>query len=314
MHIKSLKIFCDVVKHRSFSKAADANGVSQSNASQVVLHLEEHLGVQLLDRSRRPFVLTCEGEKYYEGCLDLLQKYDLLEKDVRSLHEVEEARVNVASIYSVGLAHMSQYLRDFSAQNPQCDIRLEYLHPDRVKEVVETEQADFGIISYPEESRLLAAVAWRDEPMVIVAPPTHPLASRVRAPLEAVRGQSFVAFQHGLRIRDEIDQEFALRGIEVVAEFEFDNIETIKRAVEVGSSVSILPEPTIAREVAGGTLVAIPLSGQQLSRPLGFVYRRNRDLSGAARRFIEYLQSHADDELALSASDSSSTKTKTVLA
>ncbi|MCO6042296.1 LysR family transcriptional regulator [Aeoliella sp. ICT_H6.2] len=314
MHIKSLKIFCDVVKHRSFSKAADANGVSQSNASQVVLHLEEHLGVQLLDRSRRPFVLTPEGDRYFEGCLDLLQKYDVLEEDIRSLHEAEEARVNVASIYSVGLAHMSQYLRDFSAQNPNCNIRLEYLHPDRVREVVETEQADFGITSYPQESRLLAAVAWRDEPMVIVAPPTHPLASRGRAPLEAVRGQSFVAFQQGLRIRDEIDQEFDLRGIEVVVEFEFDNIETIKRAVEVGSSVSILPEPTVAREVALGTLVAIPLSGQQLSRPLGFVYRRNRELSGASRRFIEYLQSHADDELVLAKSVSSSTNKKTVLA
>jgi DNA-binding transcriptional LysR family regulator len=314
MQLRSLKVFCDVVKMRSFSKAADANGVSQSNASLMVQHIEENLGTQLLDRSRRPFVLTSEGERYFEGCLDLLQRYAALEREVRSLHEAEESRVNVASIYSVGLAHMSQHLRGFSALHPQCDIRLEYLHPDRVMEVVETDQADFGITSYPQETRLLTAVPWRSERMVIVAPPTHPLASRDRVPLEAVRGQSFVAFQEGLRIRDELDHEFSLRGIEVVIEFEFDNIETIKRAVEVGSSLSILPEPTVAREVAMGSLVAIPLSGLQLSRPLGFVYRRDREMNGTTRRFLEYLQLHADDELASPTPALSSSKTEAVIA
>lgn len=314
MQLRSLKIFCDVVKMRSFSKAADANGVSQSNASLMVQHIEENLGTQLLDRSRRPFVLTSEGERYFEGCLDLLQRYAALEREVRSLHDAEESRVNVASIYSVGLAHMSQHLRGFSEQHPQCDIRLEYLHPDRVIEVVESDQADFGITSYPQETRLLTAVPWRSERMVIVAPPTHPITSRERVPLEAVRGQSFVAFQEGLRIRDELDHEFSLRGIEVVIEFEFDNIETIKRAVEVGSSLSILPEPTVAREVAMGSLVAIPLSGLQLSRPLGFVYRRDREMNGTTRRFLEYLQLHADDELASPPPALSNSKTEAVIA
>lgn len=296
MQLKSLKIFCDVVKQRSFSKAASANGVSQSNASQVVLHIEENLGVQLVDRSRRPFVLTTEGQRYFEGCLELLQKYSALEREVRSLHDAEEARVTVASIYSVGLAYMSQQLQGFSTEYPQCNIRLEYLHPDRVIEVVESDQADFGITSYPQESRCLAAERWRDEPMVLVTPPSHPLAERQRAPLEAVRGEQFVAFQKGLRIREEIDREFALRNIEVSVQFEFDNIETMKRAVEVGSCVTLLPEPTVAREVAGGTLVAVALSGQELSRPLGFVYRRDREMSGTTKRFLEYLQLHADDE------------------
>ena len=180
-------------------------------------------------------MLTGEGQRYFDGCLSLLKQYEALERDVRSLHEAEESRVTLASIYSAGLAHMSQHLRDFSAQFPNSDIRLEYLHPDRVIEVVETDQADFGIISYPEDTRVLAAVPWRTEPMVIVGSPTHPIARRDRAPLEALRGEPLVAFQKGLRIREEIDREFAIRSIEVVVQFEFDNIETIKRAVEVSS-------------------------------------------------------------------------------
>jgi len=298
MHIKSLKIFCDVVKQRSFSKAADANGVSQSNASQVVHQLEEHLGVQLLDRSRRPFVLTSEGQRYFDGCLKILNLYTAIERDVRTQHAEAESRITIASIYSVGLAHMSQHLRDFTAQSPNCDIRLEYLHPDRVLEVVESDQADFGITSYPESSRTLAASAWRSEELLIVVPPQHRLASRQRAPLEALRGESMVAFQQGLKIRDEIDRELQLRNVEVVVQFEFDNIETIKRAVEVGTGISILPEPTVAREMAAGTLVGVPLSGQQLLRPLGFVYRRDRELGATARLFVEYLRQHANDPAA----------------
>ena len=210
---------------------------------------------------------------------------------------------------------MSQYLHHFSGQFPTSDIRLEYLHPDRVTEVVESEQADFGITSYPKESRLLAAVPWRLEPMVIVSAPSHPIAQRDRAPLEALRGETFVAFQQELPIREQIDRELALRSVEVVVQFEFDNIETIKRAVEVSSSLTILPAPTVAREVAAGMLSAVSLSGQELTRPLGFVYRRDREMSGTARRFLEYLQEHADDALAASPSAvKSNTKTPTAVA
>ncbi|MGI9457490.1 MAG: LysR family transcriptional regulator [Aeoliella sp.] len=291
MHLKSLHIFCDVVRRRSFSKAADENGVSQSGASQAVHQLEERLGVRLIDRSRRPFVLTGEGERYYEGCEALLRRYDELEREVRSFHDDAAARVTIASIYSVGLAHMSQHLREFAAVCPEADLRLEYLHPDRVIEVVESNQADIGIVSYPTETRSLCATGWRNEPMVVVASPDHPLASQTKAPLEALRGEPFVAFQQGLRIREEIDRELALRNVEVRSEFAFDNIETIKRAVEIGSGLSILPEPTIDREVASGTLVSIQLSGQQLHRPLGLIHRRDCELSATAQKFINFLQS-----------------------
>lgn len=299
MHLKALKIFCDVVRQRSFSRAASENGVSQSNASQAVHHLETRLGVLLIDRSRRPFVLTSEGEHYYDGCVSLLRRYEELEREVRSLHNQVASRVTVASIYSVGLAHMSQHLRDFAALCPEADIRVEYLHPDRVVEVVESEQADLGIVGYAEATRTLAAERWRDEPMVLVAPLEHPLARRDRAPLEALRGEPLVAFQAGLKIREAIDRELELRHVEVRVALEFDNIETIKRAVEIGAGLAVLPEPTVAREAAAGTLATVCLSGQQLLRPLSLIYRRDREMSGMATRFIEFLRQHADDPLAM---------------
>jgi DNA-binding transcriptional LysR family regulator len=297
MHIRFLKIFCDIVQLASFSRAAEANGISQSNASQVVHQLEERLGVRLIDRSKRPFVLTPEGQRFHEGSRVIVQRYDDLEREVKSLHAAVEARLTVAAIYSVGLAHMSRFQREFLAANPRADVRLEYLHPDRVYEAVENGQADLGLVSYPEASATLAAINWRSEPMVLVCHPQHPLAGRTSVSLASLADQPLVAFQEGLKIRSEIDHVLAERRISVRVELEFDNIETIKQAIEVGAGVSLLPQPTIARELAMGTLAMVAIDGQPLSRPLGIIHRRDRKLSETADRFVVMLQSQGVDEL-----------------
>lgn len=297
MHIRSLRIFCDIVDLGSFSRAAEVNGVSQSNASQVVHQLEDRLGVQLIDRSRRPFVMTPEGQRFHEGSRVIVQRYEDLEREVRSLHEAVVARLTVASIYSVGLAHMSRYLREFLAANPQADIRLEYLHPHRVYEAVDNGQADLGLVSYPQESRSLATIPWRTEPMVLVCHPEHPLAHELSVSLAELEGEPIVAFQAGLQIRAEIDAAFAKRHVEVEIALEFDNIETIKRAIEIGAGVSILPEPTVDREVSSGTLIKVRLDEAFLARPLGIIHRRDRKLSEMAERFVGLLQARADEPI-----------------
>lgn len=291
MHLKSLKVFCDVVGWRSFSRAADENGISQSGASQVVHQLEQRLGVKLIDRSKRPFVLTPEGEAYYEGCRKLVQRYDALEDQVRTLHEEVSGRVRVVSIYSVGLHHMSRYLQQFLSQYPKANVRLEYQHPHRVCEAVEKDQADLGLVSYPRSSRTIEAFAWREEPMVLVCAPAHRLASRKKLPLEELTGERMIGFDADLPIRREIDRVLQLHTADARVVMEFDNIETIKRAVEIDAGVALLPEPTIMGEVAAGTLVAVPLATDELVRPLGIIHRRGKEMSSTTRRFVELLQS-----------------------
>jgi DNA-binding transcriptional LysR family regulator len=185
MHLKSLKIFCDVVGRRSFSRAAAENGISQSGASQTVNSLEDHLGVKLIDRTKRPFVLTPEGEVYYQGCRKLVQRYFALEEDVRTLHEEVAGRVSVASIYSIGLSHMNGFVQRFLQAYPKSNVRLQYQHPRRVYELVETNQVDLGVVSYPRSSRPIKATTWREEPMVLVCAPGHRLASQPQVALAA---------------------------------------------------------------------------------------------------------------------------------
>src|SRR5271155_1074125 len=106
MQLEFLQIFCDVARHRSFSQAATANGLSQSAVSQIVLQLERRLGVQFIDRSTRPLQLTTLGQKFYEGCRTLIEQYRELEASIRSAQTEIDASVEVAAIYSVGLGDM----------------------------------------------------------------------------------------------------------------------------------------------------------------------------------------------------------------
>ena len=289
MQFRSLKIFCDVVDRRSFTAAADENGLSQSAASQVVHQLEERLGTRLLDRSRRPFVLTPEGKAYYEGCRQIVREYEALESHVKSLHDAMAGRLTVAAIYSVGLAHMRRYVQQFRALHPNASVRLEFLHPERVYEVVENGDADLGLVSYPQSSRTVEFLPWRNEPIVIVCAPDHRLAGRSSAPVEALSGETLVGFERGLRIRDEIDRELVRRKVDLERGLEFDNIETIKQAVEIGAGVALLPEPTVERERAAGTLVSLDLEGDSIVRPLGILHRRHGELPAVAKEFIDML-------------------------
>ncbi len=295
MNLKSLKIFCDIVSRRSFSKAAAENGISQSAASQVVGQLESHLGVRLIERSKRPLSPTREGQVFYDGSRKLIAAYDSLEDQVRTLHDDVAGRVRVAAIYSVGLHHMSRYVQEFMSRHPKANVRLEYLHPDRVLESVEQGQADIGIVSYPRSTRTVEAQPWRDEPIVLVCAPGNAFAGRVQASLGELHNQRMVGFDADLVIRHEIDRALAAAGAEPSVVMEFDNIETIKRAVEIDAGIALLPEPTIGRELAAGTLAMVRLVGDELVRPLGIIHARGKSLAPTAQRFVELLQGHAHD-------------------
>ena len=295
MNLKSLKVFCDIVVRRSFSKAAEDNGMSQSGASQIVGQLEQHLGVQLLERSKRPLVPTREGQVFFDGCRRLLARYEALEDEVRTLHEEVAGRVRVAAIYSVGLHHMSRAVREFMTLHPRANVRLEYLHPDRVIESVESGQADLGLVSYPRATKTLDAEPWREEPFVLVAAPSNALAALASVRPGDLDRRPLVGFDPDLVIRHEIDRALAAHGVEPEVVMEFDNIETIKRAVEIDAGVALLPAPTVGSEVAAGTLRAIPLDvDPPLHRPLGIVRVRGKPLPPTAARFLAFLRGQAE--------------------
>jgi DNA-binding transcriptional LysR family regulator len=292
MQLESIKIFCDVVHWASFSRGARENGISQSSASQVVHQLEVRLGVKLIDRSKRPLVPTSQGKVYYDGCKDLVGRYLEVENRVKSLENDKKlaGTVRVAAIYSVGLLHMSRYVEQFRQAYPAVDVRIDYLHPTRVIESVIGGSSELGLVSFPRKWPELTAIPWREEEMVLAVHPSHRFARLDEVDAEALDGETFVGFESELPIRRAVDQFLRKHGVHVRVALEFDNIETIKRAVEVPSGVAILPEPTLSGEVKAGMLCAVRFKDRRPTRPLAIIHRRSEQPGLAASRFLELLR------------------------
>ena len=295
MHLEALSIFCDVVRHQSFSRGALANSVSQSAASQAVRQIERRLGAQLIDRSRRPWRLTPEGKLFFQGCQEIVDRYHELEEAVQRRQDPSGYTVRLASIYSVGLHDLGQYVDRFRAAVPGAHVDIEYMHPDEIPTRIRNDRSDVGLLAFATPGRDLAVVPWRRQAMAVACPPAHRFARRTTAigPRE-LTGAAFVTFDRGLPVRRELDRYLRRHGAEVDVVAEFDTIENIKQAVEDGAGVAILPESTLRREVERQTLVAVPLDKPDgeaaFVRPLSIVHRRRRRLNPAVTEFIRLLR------------------------
>ncbi len=312
MNLETLKLYCDIVRLHSFSQGAALNQVSQSAASQAVQQLETELRVQLIDRSKRPFMLTPEGEKFFEGSQEVLDRYDAVRNAIAPVHSQVTGIVRVAAIYSVGIHIMSDHTQRFMTAYPQARVRVEYLHPQKVVDAVLSDSADLGLLSYPPRNRSLTVLPWRAETMVFVCHPTHRLARRKSIARGDLEGENFVAFDTDLRIRKVIDRYLRKPpepGHPNVV-MEFDNIETIKQAISVAAGVSILPQATVLKEVGNRTLIAIPLASADLVRPLGIIHRRGKALTPTITRFLDQLRT-SSIPLAASTETPQKTATKT---
>lgn len=288
MYLHSLKIFCDVVRHHSFSRGALANHVSQSAASQAILQIEKTMGVDLLDRSKRPWELTPQGRVFFDGAQDIVTRFAELTEAMRQ-QVVSGYTVRVAAIYSVGLQDMSQYERRFKELVPGAEVKLEYMHPERVVDRVLSGQADLGLLAFGRVGPELAVTPWREEAMVFTTLPGHRLAGERSIRAEDLHGERFVAFDPALAIRKEVDRFLRRKRVSVEVSAEFDSIENIKRAIEEGVGVSILPEPTLRREIEQGSLVVVPIAGVRFVRPLRIIHRKKLRLNPAVQRFLELL-------------------------
>jgi DNA-binding transcriptional LysR family regulator len=271
------------------SKGAAHCGVSQSAASQHVQEVERRLGVTLFDRSTRPLELTPAGKLYNDFCRDILSKEEELGLALESLKHQLDGAVRVASIYSIGLSEMNHLQEEFSARYPTVQLQVEYMRPEKVYEAVLNGTADLGLVSYPEASREIAAIPWRDEEMQVAVPPAHPFAKRDEVHPADLNGQTFIGFDEDLSIRRELDRFLRAQGVEVNLAMHFDNIQTIKEAVALGTGISILPARTMQAEIAQGRLVAVKLHAPDLVRPVGVVHRKRKKLNRAAQAFLELL-------------------------
>jgi DNA-binding transcriptional LysR family regulator len=290
LHLSEARLFKEISQTKSISKAAQHCGVSQSAATQHVQEVERRLGQPLIDRSTRPLALTEAGKLYADFCRDVLRREEQFFLSLERLKGDAEGTVRVASIYSVGLSEMSRLRDQFERRYPNAQLHVDYLRPDKIYEAVLADHADLGLVSYPVSKRELAIIPWRKEQMAVAVAPSHPLAGKTLLQPGDLNGQAFIGFDEDLLIRRELDRFFRDQGVEVHQVMQFDNIQTIKEAVALGSGISILPERTMQSEIEQGRLVSIPLYAPGLLRPVGIVHRKRKKFNLATQAFLKLLR------------------------
>ncbi|MBK9155145.1 MAG: LysR family transcriptional regulator [Chloracidobacterium sp.] len=292
MHIETLKIFCDLVDLQSFSLAAERNFVTQSAVSQQIRSLEEKFKRRLLERvrGRREIKMTPAGEVFYRESRNVLSAYDGLNESLRGIVGTIGGTVKVATVYSVGLHEMPAKVGEFMSKYPSARIDLEYSRTTKVVRDVLNGSVELGVLAFPEPRRGLTVVQMPSHRLVLICPPDHKLAKRSQVRAADLDGLEFVLFERDTPTRKATDRILKERGVTVKKVAEFDNIETIKRAVQVGFGLAIVPQPAVTDEVRSGQLAVVKLAEKEWTRPVGVIYRSDRDLSLAAKKFVQLLE------------------------
>ena len=290
MQIESLKVFCDLAETESFTKSAQINHVTQSAVSQQISSLERIFKSLLIERSKKKFRLTREGQVLYEYSKQIIQTYDSLFHKLQEIKDIISGTIRVSTIYSVGLHDLPPYLKKFLKAYPTVNVHIEYRRSNQVYDDVLGNVVDLGLVAYPVKDGKLEIVPLRKDMLVLICHPQHPIAKNKSVKLKAIDGQKFISFEPDIPTRRATDKILKDHEVTVQHAMEFDNIETVKRAVEIDAGISIVPLGTVTQEISKQTLASVTIEDGEFYRPLAAIYKKNKVLSPAMKQFLTILK------------------------
>src|SRR5918912_3181463 len=195
MQIESLKVFCDLAETESFTKAASINHVTQSAVSQQISALERQFKSLLIERSKKKFRLTREGQVLYDFSKQIIQTYDALHSKLQELKDIISGTIRIATIYSIGLHDLPPYIKKFMKDYPTVNVHVEYRRANQVYEDVLGNVVDLGLVAYPVRDNKLELFPLRKDTLVLISHPQHPIAKNKSIKLKTLSGQKFIGFE-----------------------------------------------------------------------------------------------------------------------
>ncbi len=289
MQVDNFKIFADLVETKSFSKAARLNGITQSAVSQQARAMEKHFNNLLIDRSQKQFQLTREGNRVYRAAKEILHVYEKLMSELMEMKRVISGTIRLSTIYSIGLHELPPFIKSFLTDFPSVNVRVEYRRSNLVYEDILHNSVDFGLVAFPIKMKQIEIIPFREDRLVAICHPNHPLARKTNVDVSMLGQYKFISFDPDIPTRKAVDQIFRDNKIDAEPVMEFDNIETVKRAVEINAGIAIAPQATVAQEIKQGTLASVNLNGRGFTRPLAILHRKGRVLTPAMKKFVKTL-------------------------
>jgi LysR family transcriptional regulator, low CO2-responsive transcriptional regulator len=289
--LHQLRIFHAVARHSSFARAAEELHLSPPTLSLQVKQLSETVGQPLFEQLGKKIYLTTAGQTLAEACADIEARMERLSEDLSALHGVERGSLKLAILTTVKYT-VPKLLGGFCAAHPGIDVAMVVGNRENLLQRLARNQDDLCIMGQPPENMDLVCEDFADNPLVLVAPPDHPLVGKKRIAPQRLRDQPFILREPGSGTRLTAERFFASHGLAMKNRLEVGSNEAIKQTVAGGLGLAVLSAHTVVAELALGELVLLDVKGFPLIRRWHVVYPRGKRLSAAATAFKTWLFTH----------------------
>ncbi|MBX2998078.1 MAG: LysR family transcriptional regulator [Caldilineaceae bacterium] len=292
LNLYKLEIFAIVVETGSFSAAADRLLMTQPAVSQHIQDLEASLGTRLFARGRRGVVLTSAGETLHDYTRSILRMVAEAENAVTDVQHLASGQVSVAATPGVSVYRLPEWIQGFRAQYPNLTVSVQTSITPQIVADLRGGRIDLGLIEgeldgldWPQ----LGVIELETDEQFVIVGPKHPWWDWDGVKCEDLNDQLFVMRQRNSQTRIWLDARLASAEINVKVAAEFDNVESIKRAVAQGMGITILPWYAVQSEQEIGLLRALPVEGGRLQRKLKLIWNKGRIFSPVTRTFLRFL-------------------------
>jgi DNA-binding transcriptional LysR family regulator len=299
MTVEDLRVFAAVAAERSFSRAAKKLRRTQPAVSQAIRRLEETTGERLIDRSSRDGTLTDAGALLLSYAQRIIRLLDEAAVGVGELRDIQKGRVIIGA-NEAGVHALLPLLEAFRRHHPGVLVDVRRVHSRQIAQEVMLRSADFGVLTFlPPEKELQSIPLWTDE-LVLLVKPDDPLAKRKQITMDEMGRQTIIAHNDPSPARDKVLRMYEQRHAALNIRLSLPSLDSIKRAVEMGLGVALLPRRCALSEISRGHLAAVLVPELRSPRQVRLVYRRDVDLSHAARGFLEIVRKSLPDAAAVS--------------
>ncbi|MCU7873562.1 MAG: LysR family transcriptional regulator [Candidatus Thiodiazotropha sp. (ex Lucinoma borealis)] len=290
--LRQMRVFTTVARHLNYTRAAQELHLSQPAVSMQVKQLEESVGLPLFEHAGKKIQLTEAGREIFQYVRTIFQTFEEMEEVLDAMKGLDTGHLNIAVASTVNY-FAPRLLAAFSRQYPGIDLRLDVTNRERLMGLLKNNEIDIVLMGLPPEDIELVYEPFMDNPLVVIAPPGHPLQHDRRIPVQRLADEVFIMREAGSGTRLAMERYFAKQSIVISTGMQMTRNEAIKQAVRAGMGLGVVSSHTIELELETGRLVVLDIEDFPIQRHWYMVYRKNKRLSPAAKAFHDFVMSEA---------------------
>ncbi|HET6647570.1 MAG TPA: LysR family transcriptional regulator [Pyrinomonadaceae bacterium] len=285
MDINQLEVLLTVAQEQSFSRAAQALHRTQPAVSQAIRRLELELGEPLFDRSSKDGTLTAAGRVLHEFAQQMLNLRQGAHTAIKELKDLQRGKLTLsANEYTV--MYLLPILPVFRARHPHIKVEVKRSLASRIPSQILDRDVEIGVVSYKPGDSAISSVSVLTDELVLVVAPNHPLARKEVVSIRELGAESFIAHNVPSPYREKVVRTFEKYKTPLNISIEMPTLEAIKRLVEQGMGVALIPRLATQAELAGKQLMALTVKEMRSERAINLIYRKGANLSHAAKAFL----------------------------